>query len=237
MLRYVVSILFITGLVVTGIRAEQGRTEEGGARFAPLQAQANWNVGQIEKGYYWGESREFKELFNQVTVWTLQELEISDRARAFIGVGGAYFLVFPRNLGRNPYSMSKRSGFGITDAHGEFTFLKGDGNQHGLLLKAGIFPYKYNPDAKNLGEYMFRTWTYPTIITGGGLDYANSAGVQLSGLSGHSRLGGMENEFLLTAQTERAPVMGLSLTDIVSYTFGDIRDESSDLPLGRSAFG
>lgn len=206
--------LLLFGLAA-GIPAEEGKV-----RFAPLRAQANWEVGQIEKGYYWGESREFKELINHATVWTLQEMEIAENVRAFIGVGGAYFFVFPRNLGRNPYSMSKRSGFGITDAHGEFTFFKRDETDHGLRLKAGIFPYKYNSDAKNLGEYMFRTWTYPTIITGGGLEFANSAAVQLSGLAAHTRLGALENEVLLTAQTERAPVMGLSLTDIVSYTFG-----------------
>lgn len=189
--------------------------------LAPLRAQANWEVGQIQKGYYQGGDREFTEIINHATVWTLQEMRLADNAKAYIGVGGAYFFVFPRNIGQNPYSMSKRSGFGITDAHGEFTFFAKDEVQHGLRLKAGIMPFKYNPDARNLGEYLYRTWTYPTIITGGGLDFANSAGVQLSGVSAHTKLGGLENELLLTAQTERAPVMGLSLTDIVSYHIGN----------------
>lgn len=207
----------LIGLAAAGLGAE-----EGGMKLAPLRAQANWEMGQIEKGFYYGGNREFKEIINHATVWTLQELQLSENARAFIGVGGAYFFVFPRNVGQNPYSMSKRSGFGITDAHGEFTFLAREDGDHGLRLKAGIFPYKYNPDARNLGEYMYRTWTYPTIITGGGLDFANSAGVQLSGITAHTRFGGFENEVLLTSQTERVPVMGLSLTDMVSYSFGNI---------------
>jgi hypothetical protein len=197
-------------------------TAEETSRLAPLRAVANWEIGRIEKGYYYGGDREFQEVINHATVWTLQVMRLSDRAKAFIGVGGAYFFVFPRNIGQNPYSMSKRSGFGITDAHGEFTFLPGEGEDHGLRLKAGIFPYKGNPDARNLGEYLYRTWTYPTIITGGGLDFANSASTQLSGIAAHTSWKGFENEVLLTTQTDRAPVLGLSLADVVSYTFGGI---------------
>jgi hypothetical protein len=91
-----------------------------------------------------------------------------------------------------------------------------------MRLKIGIFGYKYNSDAKNLGEYMYRTWTYPNIINTGGLDFINSAGAQLSGLSAGTRMGGFSNDLLLTIETDRPPVFGLSLTDIASYDIGGI---------------
>ena len=72
----------------------------------------------------------------------------------YFGVGGAYFFVFPRNLGANPYVNTKRSAFGLTDAHGEFDLWKGADPSDGLHLKVGIFNYKYNEDAQNLGEYL-----------------------------------------------------------------------------------
>jgi hypothetical protein len=33
-----------------------------------------------------------------------------------------------------------------------------------MTLSAGYFPFKYNPDARDLGEYLFRTGTYPQFI-------------------------------------------------------------------------
>jgi hypothetical protein len=189
--------------------------------LAPLRFQATWEAGQIEQAFYYGQSQAVdRELINHATVWALQEASLGEHARAFVGIGGGYFFVFPRNLGSNPYSMSKRSAFALSDAHGEFEFLPGADGDHGLLLKAGIFPYKYNPDAKDLGEYLYRTWTYPTIITTGGLDLVGSAGAQLSGLSAGTRRGGFSNDVLLTIQTDRPPVLGLSLADVAAYRLG-----------------
>jgi hypothetical protein len=189
--------------------------------FAPLRTQANWEIGQIEQGFYEDETRNVdREPISHAAVWALQEIKLAEHARAFMGVGAAYFYVFPRNLGANPYVWSKRSGVGLTDAHGEFGFMPQDDGGYGLLLKAGIFPYKYNPDAKNLGEYMFRTWTYPTVITTGGLEFVNSAGTQLSGFAANSRIGTFENDILLTIQSDRVPIMGLSISDIMSYRLG-----------------
>lgn len=189
--------------------------------LAPLRFQAAYEAGQIEQAFYYGQSEQVdKELINHATVWTLQEASLGDHAKVFVGIGGGYFFVFPRNLGANPYSMSKRAAFGLTDAHGEFDLLPMDDGQHGLLLKAGIFNYKYNPDAKDLGEYMYRTWTYPTVITSGGLSLVGSAGAQLSGLDAETKVGGLTNDVLLTVQTDRPPVLSLSLADIVSYRLG-----------------
>jgi len=33
-----------------------------------------------------------------------------------------------------------------------------------LTLQAGYFPFKYNPEAANLGEYLFRSGCYPTYV-------------------------------------------------------------------------
>jgi hypothetical protein len=161
-------------------------------------------------------------VLHHAAVWTLQEARLSDRSRLFVGVGGAYYFVFPRApIATDPNVNSKRSAFGLTDAHGEFTLVGGGFEEdHLLLLKAGIFGYKYNPDAKNLGEYMFRTWTYPTIVYTGGLEVVNSAGVQLSGVALNTKLGIFSNDLMVTVQTEHAPIFGLSATDLVTLRLG-----------------
>lgn len=184
----------------------------------------NWEVGQIEEAHPIDPNniRVDKEVLHHAAVWTLQEAKLSDRSRLFLGVGGAYYYVFPRApIATDPNVNSKRSAFGLTDAHGEFTLMRAESEEdHFLLLKAGIFGFKYNPDAKNLGEYMFRTWTYPTIVYTGGLEVVNSAGVQLSGFDLNTKKGIFTNDLMLTLQTEHAPIFGLSATDLFSVRFG-----------------
>jgi hypothetical protein len=190
------------------------------AELSPTRIFAGWEAGQIEEAYDPQNKRIDKEIINRASVWTLQEARLADRARVFFGIGGAYFFVFPRNLGANPYAHTKRSAFGLTDAHGEFDLWRAGGENEGLKLKTGVFGYKYNEDAKNLGEYMFRTWTYPVIIYTGGLSLVNSPRSQLSGLAALMQLGGLKNDVLLTIQSDHVPVGALSLTDIVSWRLG-----------------
>ncbi len=199
----------------------------GEGRAATLAAPrffVNYEVGQIEEAHPIDPNniRVDKEILHHAAVWTLQEARLSDRSKLFLGVGGAYYYVFPRApIATDPNVNSKRSAFGLTDAHGEFTFVRAEEEEnHYLQLKAGIFGFKYNPDAKNLGEYMFRTWTYPTIVYTGGLEVVNSAGVQLSGLDLSTKTGMFTNDLMVTLQTEHAPIFGLSLTDLASVKFG-----------------
>jgi hypothetical protein len=192
-----------------------------GATLSPMKAFVNYEFGQIQDGVNNENVAVERELINHAAVWTLQEATLNENARVRFGVGGAYFFVLPRNLGANPYTHSKRSAFGLTEAHGEFDIAR-SGDDLLLQIKTGVFGYKYNPDSKNLGEYMFRTWTYPNIITTGGLEFVGSSGAQLSGLAATSRLGGLKNDLMLTIETDRPPIFGLSLTDIVSYQFGGI---------------
>lgn len=51
----------------------------------------------------------------------------------------------------------------LHEAYGLFSFLN-DWDHGGLEITLGQFPYKYNPDVRDLGEYLFRTGTYPIYI-------------------------------------------------------------------------
>jgi hypothetical protein len=211
----VLTAALITAVSFTSVMAQE-------TVFGPLKVFVNYEVGQIEEGHSFINGNIDREFINHASVWTLQEARLHENAAVNWGVGAAYFFVFPRNLGPNPYVHSKRSAVGLTEAHGVFDFAGLSQDEYLMRLKIGIFGYKYNSDAKNLGEYMYRTWTYPNIINTGGLDFINSAGAQLSGLSAGTRMGGFSNDLLLTIETDRPPVFGLSLTDIASYDIGGI---------------
>jgi hypothetical protein len=76
-------------------------------------------------------------------------------------------------------------------------------------IQVGTFNYKYNPDAKDLGEYLYRSGTYPGIIwTGEGWLLMNRAGNYSHGLLGTvSQMGGaLKHNFSLFMETVYYPV-------------------------------
>jgi hypothetical protein len=197
---------------------------EAAATLEPPRFFVNWEAGQIEEAHPVEPSniRVDREILHHAGVWTLQEARLSDRTRFFLGVGGAYYFVFPRApIATDPNVNSKRSAFGLTDAYGQFQLIDGATEEdHLLRLKVGIFGYKYNPDVKNLGEYMYRTWTYPTIVYTGGLEVVERAAAQLSGIALGTKTGIFSNDILLTLQTDHAPIFGLSIADLLTLRMG-----------------
>ena len=88
-------------------------------------------------------------------------------------------------------------------------------------IQVGTFNYKYNPDAKNLGEYLYRSGTYPGILwTGEGWLLMNRAGNYSHGLLATvSQLGGaLKHNMSLFMETVYYPVGDFSPGYDVSYT-------------------
>lgn len=80
-------------------------------------------------------------------------------------------------------------------------------------LQVGTFSYKYNPDAKNLGEYLYRSGTYPGMLfTGEGWLLMNRAGNYSHGaLFSLAHLGGaLKHNVSLFMETVYYPVGDLS---------------------------
>ncbi len=89
----------------------------------------------------------------------------------------------------------------------EYTHAFGDAGNPYLSFTAGYFPFKYDPDAMNLGEYLFRTGTYPEYI-----NLNDDIDFPLARLMGfHAAFHPLPN---LT-------VDGLCYTNLVLYAIGD----------------
>jgi len=214
---------FVFGLFL--VAATVGaKAEETGIKLNPLNIQANWEGGQIEsfdnRGNQTAAQIRKKQLMSHSSVWLVQQAQLAENIKVSLGVGGIYFFI-PASPNNN-YSFGQRSAFGLSDLHAEFDFWKSEESDHGLSLRVGVIPYKYNEDAKNLGEYMFRTYSYPTVIFTGGLVTLNSAGVQLDGVDLNTKLGGLKNDLMVTVKTDQAPSGALSLTDIISYSIKNV---------------
>lgn len=79
-------------------------------------------------------------------------------------------------------------------------------------LSMGFFPIKYNPDAKNLGEYLYRSGTYPGVVYTGGWSFINSAAYLAQGVRFHlpTFQGKVSHSFTLTMERDMEPTYDFS---------------------------
>jgi hypothetical protein len=94
-------------------------------------------------------------------------------------------------------------------------------NIDGLQLNVGggYFPYKYNSDTRNLGEYLFRSTAYPqTLTTEFDMPWARLAGLygRFAYSAGIHKLG---LDILADLNTEWMAIGDLNLTMIASYSY------------------
>jgi hypothetical protein len=100
----------------------------------------------------------------------------------------------------------------LADAEGMVSF----GNKETFAFNAavGVMPYKYNEDAKNLGEYLFRTGVHPAYIENS-FDYAYAT---LTGLRLNAELfNKLSMDVLFTQETQIIPINDWSLSVLAGY--------------------
>jgi hypothetical protein len=89
-----------------------------------------------------------------------------------------------------------------------------------LQVEMGYFPFKYNPQAENLGEYLFRSGTYPGVLVSG-FEYANNDRPKIGGIHlGYTvpMPGTFKLDLLLNSELEMYPLRDLNLTGIATYS-------------------
>jgi hypothetical protein len=103
----------------------------------------------------------------------------------------------------------------LPNAEGIFTF--GRKEDPCLTIGIGRFEYKYNQQAQNLGEYLFRTGTYPAYIrTSFDLPLARLTGIVAS----WKPVDFLRQDFLLTTLTDIQPFTDFTLTSITDVSIG-----------------
>jgi hypothetical protein len=91
-----------------------------------------------------------------------------------------------------------------------------------LKIGGGYFPYKYNDDVRNLGEYLFRSTTYPQTLTTE-FDYPFA---RLVGMYAKGAYSAGNNNFnldaLATVNTEWVAILDLNLSLLASYNLAHV---------------
>jgi hypothetical protein len=91
----------------------------------------------------------------------------------------------------------------------------GDKETRSLEFAAGVMPYKYNRDAKNLGEYLFRSGCHPAyVVTSFDAAYAQLTGFRLSSTMADK----LSLDLFLTTETQFLPTLDWSLSLLAGYT-------------------
>jgi|SRR5690554_2106974 len=88
-----------------------------------------------------------------------------------------------------------------------------------IEIRFGYFPVKYNPEAVNLGEYLFRSNAYPPLLVSGFeiADKMTLAGIH-TGYRNHTSSGCYKADLFFNTETDLYPTMDLSLSALISYT-------------------
>jgi len=187
----------------------------------PLAIGTKIETGQVVKGVpnKTGEDAD-KSYLSRMAVSLTQEVVVDDRIEIKAGVGGVFFSLFPDVPGQ-AQSQGIKFGPGITQAQVAYK-LGEDVKKPWGVLRAGFFPYKYNADAKNLGEYLLRSMPYPTFVMTGGWSITDNAFVRAQGLQAtfYQFDGSLKHDFLLTTERDFRPAGNFTPTYIAEYTKG-----------------
>ncbi|MBN1128514.1 MAG: hypothetical protein JXA71_05985 [Chitinispirillaceae bacterium] len=159
-------------------------------------------VGEINRG--WCERMLFQYVNN---------VEVTDRVRLNLAIECQMSYSFPYWLYASWEAKLPKFSFYPDRAEGTYTI--GDPALFRFQFGFGYFPYKTNPDVKNLGEYLFRTGTYPLYV----LNHFNRPYSRLLGIrSSFTFMNDAQFDVLLTSATLVPPLANFSLSCIARYT-------------------
>lgn len=171
----------------------------------PLAIGTKMETGQIVEGEPDINAVDPSKFYlSQIGVNLTQEVTVNHRLEMKVGVGGVFFYSFPNIRGD---AGSQGTKFGPSVSQAQFNYKFGDPDAPFANLRVGYFPYKYDPDAKNLGEYLFRSMAYPTFVFTGGWSITDNALAKIQGVElTLSQFGGkLEHDFLLSSERDFRP--------------------------------
>ena len=124
--------------------------------------------------------------------------------------------------------LSQHATFSLADAEGIFSFDIGDAAAFNIAT--GVMPYKYDYEAKNLGEYLFRTGEHPAYILGS----FDEAYATLTGLRINAEIfKNFSMDLLFTTETQVQPINDWSLSFLVKYKLPQYIDAGAGVMFDR----
>jgi hypothetical protein len=187
----------------------------------PIGVGTNIGIGQIVKGQLIGDSFADTvsgdgQFLTRTGVYITESATINEKLTITMTMGGLFWYALPEQTDLPPFRFLQ-FGPGVGEAQAIYAF--GDPENPWSKLQFGFFPIKYNSDAKNLGEYLFRSGTYPALLYTGGWSYLNAAAYMAQGIRYTlNTLGGtLVHDFTLTMERDLEPNYDLSPGYLITW--------------------
>jgi hypothetical protein len=151
------------------------------------------------------------------TGWFFQGATIDDRFDLVFGLGATAFSLARSAPTGSGYENEMYPAVAMVRASGAYTW--GDRDHPALKFTFGAMPYKYNADAGDLGEYLFRSTPYPGTVLNSPFNLIGGAQANILGaVLGKNLAGGRwKNDLLLTSMNWTTPLYDFSAAYITSY--------------------
>jgi hypothetical protein len=166
------------------------------------------------------------------SLWIFQDAVVNERLNFSLGIAGTFWYPYPED-NKVGWTSYRTGGVAIAQAMGSYAL--GDIEKPFLKISVGQQGYKYNPQAKNFGEYLFRSEAYPTTVRTGDWGAIDNAGAGIWGVAfkGDFLDGMLKNDFLITLANERSPLHDISFTNITSLNFGNVLQIGGGVSMSR----
>lgn len=178
----------------------------------PLQTNVIFDAGQIIHSNY--PEVHDGQMLQSTSLNLIQSVKVNERLDFSVGLGGLFFYTIPNVVG---LSYQRSIKYGTTVSQALVSIKLGSVSDPVGHFNFGIIPYKYNPDAKNLGEFLLRDEAYPTVMVSGGLSTINSAGMQVEGTQLQLLTGPLTHDLLVYTERAYEPTGDISAAYLLSF--------------------
>jgi len=142
----------------------------------------------------------------------VNDISPADRIRIVLAIECQMAFHFPYD--QTVLYESHQPAFTFYPDRAEGMYTLGDETRPWLQFGFGYFPFKTSPDVRNLGEYLFRTSTYPVYV----MNNFNRPYSRLLGFRASSTLfDSLHQDLLLTSSNLLPPLVDYSLSYVLSY--------------------
>ncbi len=212
-------IVFVAGLLSASVAEGTDTANSSGINALGLRFSGflSSEFGQMENPYMLSQSTPHQDIMRTYVNFGVSR-QVGDQFKIEAAVEGKmYYNTFNQN------EKGGVEGFFLPAMYYAFYFDRAFGNLYlgdaaapYLQFTLGYFPFKYNPDSRDLGEYLYRSGCYPAVL----FNTFDFPLARLLGLKVSSDLGGwLHQDLLLTASTDMPPFFDLNLGYIATCDF------------------
>ncbi|HUI93841.1 MAG TPA: hypothetical protein VLX68_16480 [Chitinivibrionales bacterium] len=195
----------------------QPAPDTSGIDHKPIKMSSGLDEGQLVEGQsspYVNQQYNVRQWISRLNVFLNGEAVVANRLTLKLGVGAFVWYAFPE-LPTDVYLVPKFSP-AVSEASGTYKIGKDLANPL-FEFQFGYFPFKYNPDAYDMGEYLLKSGAYPGYLVNGrwniiGDNLYRALGIRFSN---YLLNGAIEQHFLATMELNYPPMYDVSPSYII----------------------